>query len=194
MTKRSLYVYRDILKLSNLTTSEAMLLSKIVDLSILRFDLVGLGFFCRPTNEYLSEFLNYPSSVIEKYIKSLEYKEYIVIEDTFDIEEPYDRERWEFFESEIRQIEPDHSIVTDCRIGLTIKVNYNYLRNFKHAEALTFSYLDSLMKIPRYKVKKSTLAREMGKYRFQSMKHQLEKYPNLDYISRYHIHFKKKST
>jgi hypothetical protein len=177
-----------LIKNQDLTISEAMVLSKIVDLSILRDKLTGQGYYTRATNEYLSEFLYYPPSVIQKYIKSLEQKGYLMLTSDFEITDTIDRENWEFFESESRQIEPEESVTTE---GLTILIKRTYLQRFTHAEALTFSYLDSLMKMPRYTIKKSTLAKEVGKYRFQSIKHQLEKYPNLDYISRYHVHFKK---
>jgi len=200
MAESCIYLYRDYLKDKSLTNVEALLLSKLVDLSKLRSRTdFSEDLICKPTNKYLAKILYLKSFTINKYLQGLEEKGFIKIlygsfleealefhmDDLFFEDEEYRKSfNWRFAESTERKIIISH-IVPEYK---TIRINNNYLRDYTHKQAITFSYLDSILRIPRFNISKKKLAEVMGVYNFNNIKKRLEDYPNLDRIDRYKVY------
>lgn len=184
------YILRELLRDKNLTAFEALLLSKLIDLSRIRNELIPEnGFVCRPTNKRLSEILILEGYAVKQYLDKLKEKGYIKFNHNFDFYDtmPYDKNNFEFTESKDREI----IVITPAEYNNTFEVYRKYLLKFTHKEAITYSYLDGILNIPNYKIKKSTLAKAMGVYSFQNIQKRMNNYPNLDHIDKYFIYLKK---
>jgi len=182
------YLIRELLQDKKLTNIEALLLSKLIDLSRIRFKQIPEdGFICRPTNKFLGEIVKLKGFTIQKYLSELCEKGYIKFSTDFEFyENLYHKQHFEFTESKTREI----IVINPVEYKNIFEINRKYLLKFKHKEAITFSYMDNIRKIPRYKIKKSTIAKAMGVYNFQSIRQRLYDYPNLDRIEKFHVYLK----
>lgn len=182
------FIIRELLQNKDLTDIEALLLSKLIDLSNLRSRLIpDDDFVCRPTNKYLGEILNLKGFTVQKYLSKLYYKGYIQFNTDFEFyENLYHKKPFEFTESRTREI----IVVNPAEYENIFEVKHKYLMNFKHKEAILYSYLDGVRRIPCYKIKKSTIAAAMGIYNYQNIKQRITKYPYFDHDDAHHVYLK----
>jgi hypothetical protein len=183
------YIIRELLRDKNLTNIEALLHSKLMDLVRMRQKYApNDGVICRPTNKYLGEILNLKPFTIQKYLKSLAEKGYIRFSSDFEFcDNLYYKHPFEFTESRTREIR----LLKFATYRNIFEVKSEYLQKYKHKEAITYSYLDGVRKIPCYKIKKSTIADAMGVYNFQSILQRIKNYPNLDRIDGQFVYLKR---